>query len=54
MFGDPVKNEKGWEVKSIREFGKISTGNTPSRAESKNYNSNYIEWIKTDNIEVYI
>lgn len=51
MFGDPVKNEKGWEVKSIREFGKISTGNTPSRAESKNYNSNYIEWIKTDNIE---
>ena len=51
MFGDPVKNEKGWEVKTIGEFGKVSTGNTPSRAVSENYNSNYIEWIKTDNIE---
>jgi type I restriction enzyme S subunit len=51
MFGDPVKNEKGWEVKNLGEFGKISTGNTPSRAESKNYDTNYIEWVKTDNIE---
>jgi type I restriction enzyme S subunit len=50
MFGDPVKNEKGWEVKTIKDFGTISTGNTPSRAEISNYNSNFIEWIKTDNI----
>ena len=51
MFGDPVRNEKGWEVKTISRFGKISTGNTPSRAEAKNYDTNYIEWIKTDNIK---
>lgn len=50
MFGDPVKNEKGWEVKTLGQFGKISTGNTPSRADLTNYNSNYVEWIKTDNI----
>jgi type I restriction enzyme S subunit len=50
MFGDPVKNEKGWEVKIIKEFGTILTGNTPSRAEMSNYNSNFKEWIKTDNI----
>jgi len=51
MFGDPVRNEMGWEVKKLGEFGKISTGNTPPRAVPENYNSNFIEWIKTDNIE---
>jgi type I restriction enzyme S subunit len=50
MFGDPVKNEKGWDVKKLKDFGIISTGNTPSRADKTNFDSNYIEWIKTDNI----
>lgn len=50
MFGDPVKNEKGWEKTEFKSFGKISTGNTPSRADAKNYDNDYIEWIKTDNI----
>ena len=50
MFGDPVKNEKGWDVKKLKDFGSISTGNTPSRADKTNFDSNYIEWIKTDNI----
>jgi type I restriction enzyme S subunit len=50
MFGDPVRNEKGWDVKKLEEFGKIITGNTPPRENPKNYNDNYIEWIKTDNI----
>lgn len=57
MFGDPVKNEKGWEKNELKNFGKISTGNTPSRADLKNYDNDYIEWIKTDNIienEFYI
>lgn len=57
MFGDPVKNEKGWEKEELKNFGKISTGNTPSRADLKNYDNHYIEWIKTDNIienEFYI
>lgn len=51
MFGDPVKNEKGWEKKELKEFGNISTGNTPSRTDLENYSDNYIEWIKTDNIK---
>jgi len=51
IFGDPVKNEKGWEKIKIGDFGKISTGNTPPRAEQENYSSNHIEWIKTDNIK---
>lgn len=57
MFGDPVKNEKGWGIIQIKDFGKVSTGNTPSRADKNNYSSNFIEWIKTDNIkehEIYL
>ncbi|MGG6317569.1 restriction endonuclease subunit S [Stenotrophomonas geniculata] len=50
MFGDPVRNEKGWGNPALTAFGKISTGNTPPRSESANYDSDFIEWIKTDNI----
>jgi len=49
MFGDPVKNPKNWEKKTLKEFGELITGNTPSR-EKPEYYGNYIEWIKSDNI----
>lgn len=50
MFGNPVRNEKGWDKPELKAFGKISTGNTPPRNESANYDGDFIEWIKTDNI----
>lgn len=51
MFGDPVRNEKKWDYKSIKEhIGKVSTGNTPPRKDIDNY-GDFIEWIKTDNIK---
>lgn len=50
MFGDPVRNEKGWDKPELRAFGKISTGNTPPRNDPANYDDDFIEWIKTDNI----
>jgi type I restriction enzyme S subunit len=50
MFGDPVRNEKGWDKPELKHFGKISTGNTPPRKDPSNYSSRHIEWIKTDNI----
>lgn len=50
MFGDPVRNEKGWDKSKLKHFGKISTGNTPPRKDPSNYSSQYLEWIKTDNI----
>ena len=50
MFGDPVRNEKGWDKPELSHFGKISTGNTPPRKDPSNYSSRHIEWIKTDNI----
>lgn len=50
MFGDPVRDEKGWDKPELKAFGKISTGNTPPRNEPANYDGDFIEWIKTDNI----
>lgn len=50
MFGDPVRNEKGWNKIELKKFGKIITGNTPSRNDKENYSSDFIEWLKTDNI----
>lgn len=49
MFGDPISNPKRWDTISLGNRCKIITGNTPSRAESENY-GNFIEWIKSDNI----
>ncbi|MCW0309618.1 restriction endonuclease subunit S [Pantoea ananatis] len=50
MFGDPVRNEMGWDKPSLKDLGKISTGNTPPRNDRANYDGDFIEWIKTDNI----
>lgn len=49
MFGDPVTNPKGWETRKISDLGEIITGNTPSRKEKAFY-GDFIEWIKSDNI----
>lgn len=49
MFGDPVTNLKGWKEKHLSELGEIITGNTPSKKHNEYY-GDYIEWIKSDNI----
>jgi len=49
MFGDPVTNPKGWNVRPLKELSTVTTGNTPSRKEPKFY-GDHIEWIKSDNI----
>jgi type I restriction enzyme S subunit len=49
MFSDPVTNPKGWPVKPLARLGRITTGNTPSRAVAA-YFGDDIEWIKSDNI----
>lgn len=50
MFGDPVKNDRGWDRPVLGSFGRISTGNTPPRNDPTNYDDAKVEWIKTDNI----
>ena len=41
MFGDPVVNEKGWEVKKLGNFCEIGTGSTPSRKNKEYYEGKY-------------
>lgn len=48
-FGDPLTNSKRILQKRIGDLGQVITGNTPSRQKSEYY-GNYIEWIKSDNI----
>ncbi|OED43456.1 hypothetical protein AB833_03735 [Chromatiales bacterium (ex Bugula neritina AB1)] len=49
MFGDPMSNPMGWDVRPLKSMGTVSTGNTPSRSNYENY-GNDIEWIKTNNV----
>lgn len=49
MFGDPVSNPMNWIMRPLGDECSIITGNTPSRKVSEYY-GDYIEWIKSDNI----
>lgn len=49
MFGDPVTNPMGWEIKALGAVGEVITGNTPPRSHAEYY-GDHIEWIKSDNI----
>ena len=44
MFGDPIENPKGWDVKKLGEIGTIITGSTPSTSDSSNWDG-YINWV---------
>lgn len=49
MFGDSVKNEKGWEKIKLGDLSQISSGSTPSRLND-NYFSGNIPWVKTGEV----
>jgi len=49
MFGDPVRNEKGWEVKKLQTLGNLKSGGTPSRKKPE-YFSGFIPWVTTVNL----
>lgn len=54
MFGDPVKNEKGWEKRKLGELGNWKSGGTPSRKIEK-YFQGTIPWISSGELnEMYI
>lgn len=44
IFGNPVENEKGWDVKKLGEVGEIITGSTPSTSDDTNWDGD-INWI---------
>ena len=49
MFGDPQLNPMLFEIKQLKDTCNVITGNTPSRKKAEYY-GDFIEWIKTDNI----
>jgi len=49
MFGDPIRNEKGWGTLSLKEIVKVGTGGTPSRNRNDYYGGN-INWAKTTEV----
>lgn len=50
MFGDPVKNEKGWEVKKLGDVcSKIGSGATPSGG-NESYKTDGISLIRSLNV----
>ena len=49
MFGDPVKNDKGWEVREMGDICKVGTGSTPDRKNERFYEG-YIPWVKSTEV----
>ena len=50
MFGDPVANNKGWEVKKLKEISEqINSGNTP-KGGSENYVNEGILFFRSQNV----
>ncbi|MBR4700071.1 MAG: restriction endonuclease subunit S [Prevotella sp.] len=45
MFGDPVTNEKGWEVKKLGDEFEVSSGGTPSTGRNEFWDNGNISWI---------
>ncbi len=55
MFGDPVTNDKGWEVKKLGEVCKTSSGGTPSKSHSEYYEGGIIPWLRSGEVnQMYI
>ncbi len=44
MFGDPIKNPKGWEMARLGELGEWTSGGTPSRLKTEYFQGN-IPWF---------
>ncbi len=50
MFGDPIDNPMGWQVKSLKELSTLITnGNTP-KGGSENYVDNGIIFLRSQNV----
>ncbi len=50
MFGEPVKNPKGWNTFQLKEIGKVTTGSTPS-SELSNMFGGEIPFVTPSDLE---
>ncbi|MDP3774289.1 MAG: restriction endonuclease subunit S [Gemmatimonadales bacterium] len=46
MFGDPVRNEKGWPTMPLAELGRVVTGSTPPTDDVDNYSDAGLPFIR--------
>lgn len=51
MFGDPVRNEKGWDVIPMNKAGVFISGGTPSKDREDYWNGNF-PWISPKDMKV--
>lgn len=54
MFGDPVKNDKGWEVKKVEDIGSCCSGGTPSRSHPEYFEGDIIWYSAGELNDLYI
>ncbi len=50
MFGDPIANEKGWELLAISEIAKCIAGATPSTSVNENWINGTIPWLSSGEV----
>ena len=50
MFGDPITNEKRWEVKKLGEVIATSSGGTPSKSNKEYYEGGTIPWLRSGEV----
>ena len=50
MFGDPVENNREWEVKMLGEVCSVGTGSTPNRKNKDFYDNGIYPWVKSTEV----
>lgn len=50
MFGEPIENPQGWDMKQIQEFAKTTAGGTPSKSHPEYYNGGKIPWLRSGEV----
>jgi type I restriction enzyme, S subunit len=51
MFGDPVKNEKGWAILPFIKVGKFISGGTPDKSNTQFWQGNF-PWVSPKDMKV--
>lgn len=51
MFGDPVRNEKGWDAEPFSQVGKFTSGGTPSKSRDDFWIGEY-PWVSPKDMKV--
>lgn len=50
MFGNPIENEKGWNIKKLGTVLKTTSGGTPSKGHPEYYENGDIPWINSGDL----